>query len=97
MEFFILLPRAKIGNLLTSAKFLRFPPLFSMIFYVTNAQDYDKRLNEAYNNAFCVETLLEIGFHTLSLMNSTYSSTICDKSSVSYARALAKNSVSGLF
>jgi hypothetical protein len=35
-EFFILLPRAKIGNLPASAKFLRFPPIFSMIFYVVN-------------------------------------------------------------
>ena len=36
-EFFILLPRAKICNLQASAKFLQFPPLFRMIFYVINA------------------------------------------------------------
>jgi cell division protein FtsN len=36
-EFFILLPRAKNGNLPASAKFLQFPPLFSMIFYVITA------------------------------------------------------------
>ena len=41
-----------------------------------------------------VETIHKIGFHTMSLMNSTYSSTIWDKSSVSYARALAQYSVS---
>jgi hypothetical protein len=51
-------------------------------------------LNESLNNAFFVETLLDIGLHTLSLMNSTYPSTIRDKSSASYARALAKYSVS---
>jgi hypothetical protein len=39
---------------------------------------------------FFVETLLDIGFHTLSLMNSTYPSIIWDKSSASYANALAK-------
>jgi hypothetical protein len=33
-EFFIHLPRAKIGNLPAFAKFVQFPPLFSMIFYV---------------------------------------------------------------
>jgi hypothetical protein len=43
---------------------------------------------------FFAESLPDIGFHTLSLMNSTYPSTIWDKSSASYARALAKNSVS---
>jgi hypothetical protein len=43
---------------------------------------------------FVVETLPYIGFHTLSLMNSTYLSTIWDKSSASYARTLANNSVS---
>ena len=36
-EFFILLPRAKISNLPASTKFMRFPPLFSMIFYVVKA------------------------------------------------------------
>ena len=46
-------------------------------------------LNEAWFNAFFVETLLDIGFHTLSLINST----IWEKSSASYAHALAKNSV----
>ena len=45
---------------------------------------------------FFVEALQENGFHTLSLMNSTYPSTIWDKSSMSYARVLAKNSVSVL-
>jgi hypothetical protein len=44
---------------------------------------------------FYVEALLDIDFHNLSLMNSTYPSTICDESSASYARTLAKNSVSG--
>jgi hypothetical protein len=44
---------------------------------------------------FFVETLLEIGFHTLSLMNSTYPSTIWNKSSASYARMLAKYSMPG--
>ena len=44
-------------------------------------------LNKAWKHVFfCVETLLTNGFHTLSLMNSTYPSTIWDKSSVSYAR-----------
>ena len=51
-------------------------------------------LNEAWNNAFFVETLPHFGFHTFSIMNSTYPSTIWDKSSASYARALAKYSVS---
>ena len=41
-----------------------------------------------------VETLQEIGFHTLSLMNSTYPSTIWDKSSASYAHTLVLYSVS---
>jgi hypothetical protein len=43
---------------------------------------------------FLAETLPDIGFKTLSLMNSKYPSTIWEKSSVSYAHALAKNSVS---
>ena len=51
-------------------------------------------VNEAWNNAFFAESHLNIGFHTLSLMNSTYPSTISDKSSASYASALVKNSVS---
>ena len=51
-------------------------------------------LNEASNNALFAENLLDIGFHTLSLMNSTYPSTIWNKSSGSFARALAKNFVS---
>jgi hypothetical protein len=51
-------------------------------------------LNEAWNNAFFVEILLDNGFHTLSLMNFTYPSTIWGKSSASYANALMKNSVS---
>jgi hypothetical protein len=52
-------------------------------------------LNEALNNALFAETLLDIGFNTLNLMNSTYPSTIWDKSSASYAHALVKYSVSG--
>ena len=44
--------------------------------------------------AFSAETLLDTGIHTLSLMISTYPSTIWDKSSASYARVLAKNSMS---
>ena len=55
-----------------------------------------KRLNEAWTNTFFVETLQEIGFHTLSLMNSTYPSTIWDKSSASYARTLAQYSMSDI-
>jgi hypothetical protein len=51
--------------------------------------------NEAWNNFFFVETILDIGFHTLSFMNSTYPSTIWDKSFASYARMLAKYSMSG--
>jgi hypothetical protein len=51
-------------------------------------------LNETRNNAIFLEILQENGFHTLNLMNSTYPSTIWDKSSASYARVLAKNSVS---
>ena len=43
---------------------------------------------------FFEETLPDIGLHTFSLINSTYSSTIWVKSSASYARALAKYSVS---
>ena len=43
---------------------------------------------------FCVETLQEIAFHTLSLMNFAYPSTIYDKSSASYACALAQYSMS---
>jgi hypothetical protein len=43
-------------------------------------------LNQAWNNAFFVENLLDIGLHTLSLMNSTYPSTIWEKYSASYAR-----------
>ena len=38
--------------------------------------------------------LQEIGFHTMSLMNSTYPSTISDKSSSSYARMFAQHSMS---
>ena len=41
-----------------------------------------------------METLPENSFHTLSSINSTYPSTIWDKSSASYARTLAKYSVS---
>ena len=55
-----------------------------------------KILYEAWNKFFLVETLLDIGFHTLSLMNSTYPSTIWDKSSASYTRTLAKNSMSAI-
>jgi hypothetical protein len=43
---------------------------------------------------FFAETIRDIGVHTLRLMNSTYPSTIGDKSCASIARALAKNSVS---
>jgi hypothetical protein len=93
-ELFFILLRAKIGNLLDYAKFLQFPLLFSMIFYVCKAYVDDKMLNEAWNNAILSETLLDIGFNTLSLMNSTYPSTIWDTSTTSYAHALAKNSVS---
>ena len=50
--------------------------------------------NKAWNNAFFVETIQESGFHTLTLMNSTYPSTIWDKSYASYVSALRKNSVS---
>jgi hypothetical protein len=46
---------------------------------------------------FFAETLLEIGFYTLSSKNSTYPYTLWDKSSASYACALAKNSVSEIF
>ena len=53
-----------------------------------------KMLNNALNNAFVVETIHGIGFHTISLMISTFPSTICDKSSASYARTLAQYSVS---
>ena len=49
------------------------------------------------NEAFFVETHLDISFHTFRLINSTYPSTIWDKSSASYARALAKNSVSDYY
>ena len=51
-------------------------------------------LKTTRNSACFVETLLDIGFHTLSLMNSTLPSTIWDKASASYARALAKYSMS---
>ena len=34
----------------------------------------------AWNNAFIVESLQEINFHTMCLINSTYPSTILDKS-----------------
>jgi hypothetical protein len=51
-------------------------------------------LNNALNNTFCVESLHEIGFHNFILMISTFPSTICDKSSASYARTLAQYSVS---
>ena len=43
-----------------------------------------------------MENILDIGFHTLIFMNSTYPSTFWDKSSASYARALAKYSMSVL-
>ena len=46
--------------------------------------------------SFFVEALLDIGFHTVSLMNSTDPSTIWYKSSASYAHALAKYSMSAL-
>ena len=49
-----------------------------------------KGLNKAQDNAFVVETLQEICFHTLKLIDSTYPSPIWDKSSESYARALAQ-------
>ena len=52
-------------------------------------------LDKACNYAFIVKTSLCIGFHTLNLMDSTYPSTIWDKSSASYAHALEKYSVSG--
>ena len=51
-EFFILLLRAKIGNLSASAKFLQFTPIFTMIFNVIKAYVYDNILNEAFLNAF---------------------------------------------
>ena len=51
-------------------------------------------LNKAGNNVIFAENLQKIGFNPLSLMNSTYPSTIWDKSSASYAHALAQNSVS---
>jgi hypothetical protein len=46
------------------------------VIYVIYAYNCEERLNEAGTNAFFVETVQEIGFHTLSLMNSTYPSTI---------------------
>ena len=55
-----------------------------------------KRLIKAWNNAFSVETFQDIGFHTLTMVNSTYPSTIWEKSSASYAHMLAQYSMSGL-
>ena len=55
-----------------------------------------KWLNEAWTNVFLVETLQEKGFQTLRSMISTYPSTIKDKSSASYTRALAQYSMSEL-
>ena len=49
-----------------------------------------KRLNKAWNNAFFLETIQEIGFHTLDKVNSTNPSTFWDKSSASYARAVIR-------
>jgi hypothetical protein len=51
-------------------------------------------LKRGLKQCFFEEMILDIGFHTFSYINSTYPSTIWDKSSASYARALAKNSVS---
>jgi hypothetical protein len=68
--------------------------LFCMIVHAKNHQIMKIRLNEAWNSPFLVETLPKIGFHTLSLMNSTYPSTIWDKSSASFAHAIAQYSMS---
>jgi hypothetical protein len=66
-----------------------------MKFDIIKAKVYDIKPNEANETMpFFAETLPDIGFHTFSLMNSTYPSTIWDKSSASYAHALAKYSVS---
>ena len=47
------------------------------------------------HNAYLVETLQEIGFHTNILIISTYPSTIWDKSLASYAHTLTQISKSG--
>ena len=41
-----------------------------------------------------LETIQELEFHKRSSINSTFSSAICDKSSASYTRMLAENSMS---
>ena len=55
-----------------------------------------KRLNVASNTALFVETILAFGCHNLSLIKSTYPSTIIDILSVSYARVLTQNSMSAI-
>ena len=71
MEFFILLPRARICNLPASAKFMRFPrPIWHDILCYKSRSE---------------ENLPDISFHTVILTNSTYPSTIWDKSPASYA------------
>ena len=52
-----------------------------------------KMLNKAWDNAFIVDTIQEIGLNTLSLMNSTYLARIQDKFSASYGSMLPQYSM----
>ena len=67
------------------------------MFYVINALDYEEKVKLDLKQCIFVETVQEIGFHTLILMNSTYPSTIWDKSSTSYARVLEQYSMSQVY
>jgi hypothetical protein len=68
--------------------------LLRMIFHVLNVSNYVEKTKYCSNQHNYVNILQEIAFRKLSLMNSTFSSTILDKSSASYARALAEYSMS---
>ena len=68
--------------------------LFRIIFRVLNVLYYVEKTKLCSNQHNYVEILQKIAFCNLSLMNSTLSSTIWDKSSASNACALPKYSMS---
>ena len=68
--------------------------LFRIIFRVLNVLYYVEKTKLCSNQHTYLQILQKIAFRNLNLMNSTFSSTIWDKSSASYACALAKYSMS---
>ena len=66
-----------------------------MISHVINALISDENTKKALRTAFCVESLQKLGFHALSLKNSTYRPQSKENNSVSYASKLEKNFMSG--